>query len=199
MGNTTILVSEKFHEWLKGKGMKGESYENIIVRVMRREYQQEFKQVIEQFKSQKPKAGKAMPEPRTEMQRTPVQKEPNKGKDLKNKPSKVSRANQPKPTVKPIVARKMPKRPVKPTTNTPKSKNVSKTKPAIKQNKQKNLFKSVDVEIDEELNRWHNEKKLELQRLKTELELAKLSNNAVKINELAISIAKLQKDLEQNM
>ena len=30
---TTIPVSKKFHEWLKSKGKKGESYEAIIKRM----------------------------------------------------------------------------------------------------------------------------------------------------------------------
>ena len=31
---TTIPVSKKFHDWLKGKGKKGESYEAIIKRMI---------------------------------------------------------------------------------------------------------------------------------------------------------------------
>ena len=30
MVNTTVSVSKKFQSWLKGKGKKGESYEDII-------------------------------------------------------------------------------------------------------------------------------------------------------------------------
>ncbi|MBI2541332.1 hypothetical protein HYV80_01305 [Candidatus Woesearchaeota archaeon] len=33
-GTTTIPVSKEFHEWLKSKGKKGESYENIIKRLI---------------------------------------------------------------------------------------------------------------------------------------------------------------------
>ena len=39
---TTIPVSRKFHEWLKGKGKKGESYEAIIKRMLNSEAQQEL-------------------------------------------------------------------------------------------------------------------------------------------------------------
>ena len=35
MGDTTTIpISKKFHEWLKGKGKKGESYEDIIKRLL---------------------------------------------------------------------------------------------------------------------------------------------------------------------
>ena len=49
MANTTISVSEKFHEWLKGKGRKGESYEDVIKKMLR----QEFLQELESSKKQK--------------------------------------------------------------------------------------------------------------------------------------------------
>ena len=32
---TTIPISKKFHEWLKSKGRKGESYEDVIKRLLK--------------------------------------------------------------------------------------------------------------------------------------------------------------------
>ncbi len=39
---TTISVSEKFHEWLKSKGKKGESYEDLIKRLLKPEFLKEL-------------------------------------------------------------------------------------------------------------------------------------------------------------
>ena len=41
---TTIPVSRKFHDWLKGKGRKGESYEDIIKRLLKPGAVQDIKQ-----------------------------------------------------------------------------------------------------------------------------------------------------------
>ena len=38
---TTIPISKKFHDWLKSKGRKGESYEDVIKRLLKPEFQQE--------------------------------------------------------------------------------------------------------------------------------------------------------------
>ena len=43
MTNTTIGLSEKFHDWLKSKGTKGESYEDIIKKMLKPEYMNELK------------------------------------------------------------------------------------------------------------------------------------------------------------
>ena len=32
---TTIPISKKFHDWLKSKGRKGESYEDVIKRLLK--------------------------------------------------------------------------------------------------------------------------------------------------------------------
>ena len=40
--DTTISVSMKFHDWLKSKGKKQESYEDIIKRMLKPEYLQEL-------------------------------------------------------------------------------------------------------------------------------------------------------------
>ena len=37
MADTTISVSKKFHDWLKSKGRKGESYEDIIKSLLKPE------------------------------------------------------------------------------------------------------------------------------------------------------------------
>ena len=41
MTTTTIPISKEFHDWLKSKGMKGESYEAVIKRLLKPEYLQE--------------------------------------------------------------------------------------------------------------------------------------------------------------
>ena len=40
--DTTISVSVKFHDWLKSKGKKGESYEDLIKRLLKSEYIEEL-------------------------------------------------------------------------------------------------------------------------------------------------------------
>lgn len=40
--DTTISVSMKFHDWLKSKGKKQESYEDIIKRMLKPEFLQEL-------------------------------------------------------------------------------------------------------------------------------------------------------------
>ncbi len=39
---TTIPISRKFHDWLKTKGMKGESYEDVIKKLLKPELVQEL-------------------------------------------------------------------------------------------------------------------------------------------------------------
>ena len=46
MADTTISISKRFHEWLKSEGKKGESYENIIKRMLK----SEFKENLDDFK-----------------------------------------------------------------------------------------------------------------------------------------------------
>ena len=41
---TTIPISKEFHDWLKGKGKKGESYEDVIKRLLRPELKQEMEE-----------------------------------------------------------------------------------------------------------------------------------------------------------
>lgn len=40
--STTIAVSKEFREWLKSRGTKGESYEDIIKKLLRPEVLQEY-------------------------------------------------------------------------------------------------------------------------------------------------------------
>lgn len=42
MAETTISVSKKFHDWLKSKGKKGESYEDVIKKMLKPEYLKEL-------------------------------------------------------------------------------------------------------------------------------------------------------------
>jgi len=46
MVETTIAVSKKFHDWLKDKGRKGESYEDIIKKMLKPEYLNELKGLL---------------------------------------------------------------------------------------------------------------------------------------------------------
>ena len=48
MAETTISVGKRFHDWLKDKGKKGESYEEVIKRMLAPEYLQE----LEEFPNQ---------------------------------------------------------------------------------------------------------------------------------------------------
>lgn len=41
---TTIPISKKFHDWLKSKGKKGESYEDVIKRLLKSESKQELEE-----------------------------------------------------------------------------------------------------------------------------------------------------------
>lgn len=42
MVDTTISVSMEFHNWLKSKGKKEESYEDVIKRMLKPEFAQEL-------------------------------------------------------------------------------------------------------------------------------------------------------------
>ena len=42
MAITTIPISKRFHDWLKNKGKKGESYEDVIKKLLRPEFKQEL-------------------------------------------------------------------------------------------------------------------------------------------------------------
>ena len=42
MADTTLSVSKGFHDWLKSKGKKGESYEDIIKKMLKSEYVQDL-------------------------------------------------------------------------------------------------------------------------------------------------------------
>ena len=39
---TTIPISKEFHDWLKNKGKKGESYEDVIKRLLKPEFNEEL-------------------------------------------------------------------------------------------------------------------------------------------------------------
>ena len=42
MTDTTISVSKEFHDWLLSKGKKGESYEDVIKKMLKSEFEKEF-------------------------------------------------------------------------------------------------------------------------------------------------------------
>ncbi len=46
MAETTISISKKFHDWLKSKGRKDESYESIIKRMLKPEFAQELEEPV---------------------------------------------------------------------------------------------------------------------------------------------------------
>lgn len=50
MADTTLSISNEFHDWLKSKGKKGESYEDIIKKMLKPEFAQELE-------SHKPSSG----------------------------------------------------------------------------------------------------------------------------------------------
>ena len=47
MAVTTIPISKGFHDWLKSKGKKGESYEAVIKRLLNQEYKPEIEETSE--------------------------------------------------------------------------------------------------------------------------------------------------------
>jgi len=49
MATTTIPISKDFHDWLKGKGKKGESYEDVIKKLLKPEFQQELEGFQESY------------------------------------------------------------------------------------------------------------------------------------------------------
>ena len=54
MTNTTISISKKFHEWLKSKGDKGDSYEKIITKLLKPDMAKEYEK--NEFKAIEKKA-----------------------------------------------------------------------------------------------------------------------------------------------
>lgn len=50
MDITTIPISRKFHDWLKTNGRKGESYEEVIKRLLKPELLQELNELGEESK-----------------------------------------------------------------------------------------------------------------------------------------------------
>ena len=172
MEGITITVSSKLHDLLKRNGLKGESYEHIILRMARQEFLQDYR------KFQSPAESKEKPKL---VQEQAVLKKPVKkvqkpvAKPSAKKPEKQAKA---KP-LKPQAVKKKPK--------AKKAKKIPENLP----------IKSEKIAVSNELKQWQYTKNLELQGLKTELELAKLSNDTAKINEIALRLAKLKQELEQ--
>jgi len=152
MTDTTIAISRKFHDWLKSKGAKGESYEDIIKKVIRAEFLQDLEgnqeYLIKLKKATKPKKESIS---RKRVDKKSIGKKPAIAKKTVMKQSRPSKRQTPKPTV-----------------------------------------------AGKEINEWKANKNLELQRLKVEFELAKLSDNAAKMKELSAQIAKLKGDLDKS-
>ena len=176
MEGITITVSSKLHDLLKRNGLKGESYEHIILRMARQEFLQDYR------KFQSPAESKEKPKL---VQEQAVLKKPVKkvqkpvAKPSAKKPEKQAKA---KP-LKPQAVKKKPK----PSAKAKKAKKIPEKLP----------IKSEKIAVSNELKQWQYTKNLELQGLKTELELAKLSNDTAKINEITLRLAKLKQEFEQ--
>jgi len=175
MENITITVSSKLHDLLKKNGMKGESYERIILRMARQEFSQDYRKFQSSEPKEKPKLVQAQA-----VLKKPVKKVQKPiAKPSAKKPEKQAKA---KP-LKPQAVKKKPK----PSAKAKKAKKIPEKLP----------IKSEKIAVSNELKQWQYTKNLELQGLKTELELAKLSNDTAKINEIALRLAKLKQELEQ--
>ena len=190
MASTTISVSREFHEWLKSKGKKGENYEGVIKRLLKPNLIQELERFgipshkleedIKQkttLKSIKYGLENISPDSKTK---------PKKEKVIKSQKIKIPNIGKNKQVLKPKTVKKRLQKPKFPETKITKKPNIWKK-----------LSTTADVVDEEESNRWETEKNLELQRLQTELELAKLSNDTAKMGELAASISKLKEELNQ--
>src|SRR3989338_1299574 len=171
MENITITVSSKLHDLLKKNGMKGESYERIILRMARQEFSQDYRKFQSSEPKEKPKLVQAQA-----VLKKPVKKVQKPiAKHSAKKPEKQAKA---KP-LKPQAVKKKPK--------AKKAKKIPEKLP----------IKSEKIAVSVELKQWQYTKNLELQGLKTELELAKLSNDTAKINEITLRLAKLKQEFEQ--
>lgn len=169
MEGITITLSSKLHNLLKKNGMKGESYEHIILRMTKQEFSQDFKkfQSVEAKEKPKPVA-------------KPIVQQAKKPKEQKQAAKKIEKPLKAKPkAVKNVVKKKQAK---------PAQKPQKKARP------EKLQVQAEKTSPRDELEQLRYRQNLELQRLKTELELAKLSNDTAKINEIAIRLAKLKED-----
>ena len=166
MEGITITLSSKLHNLVKKNGMKGESYEHIILRMSRQEFSQDFKKFQSVEAKEKPK---------------PIVQQAKKPKEQRQAAKKIEKPIKAKPkAVKKVVKKKQ-------------------AKPAQKKaNAQEKLpVQAKKTSPSDELKQLRYRQNLELQRLKTELELAKLSNDTAKINEIALGLAKLKEEFNQ--
>ena len=173
MEGITITVSRKLHDLLKRSGMKGESYEHIILRMVRQEFSQDYRKFQSELE-EKPKPVQAQADV----------KKPIKVQKPSAKPSSKKHEKQAK--AKPLKPQAVKKKP-KPSAKAKRAKKIPENLPV----------KSEKITVSDELKQWQYTKNLELQGLKTELEIAKLSNDSAKINEITLRLAKLKQELEQ--
>ena len=187
MAGTTISVSDKFHEWLKGKGKKGESYEDIIKKMLR----QEFLNEVESASTIK----KGSPTAETQ-----------KGKkDTKRVVERLDATSSNKPKqekvrlqVKYHKSRQVMNKPLQ-KTKIPKDEEKKDKSSKTTNETASNKFLTKPKKInDGYIKQERIEKSIELQRLEVEFELAKLSNDTPKMNELLPIIAKLKEGLKQS-
>lgn len=156
MEGTTIFLSKEFHDWIKSKGRKGESYENIMISLLKPEYNRELASI----KKINSKASAA------------PAKKPKKAALYNAAPKAISKKKPNKP---------MPSKAAKPKAVSKKTRTKAKSYRAAK---------AKSPSVIKELKELKYKKNLELQSLKVELELAKLSNDANKIRILSAQIAK---------
>ena len=174
---TTISVSKEFHDWLTNKGNKGESYEDVIKKLIRNEYLREYtsssgtpilikKEIPKLVKKQKAAKNPLKLKTYTEVEKHVKLQKPTLTKIVGTEPLTKVRLKPQKPKL-------------------PVPKKLIAPKKVVKVSK-----------VDEQLLQLKNERKLELQRLSTEFELAKLANNSARVDELAVRIAKMKRELK---
>ena len=197
MANTTISVSEKFHEWLKGKGRKGESYEDVIKKMLKQEFlkEVEHESVPIKVQSSKPKrTDDEMKDVKELARKLDVVSRESKTKPKKEKAMKSQKGN--KPLSKIEKAKASTKSKLANESQKPKVQSALKNiNPDVLK---KSSTKSKPTKTNDDIKQLRNEKNLELQRLEVELELAKLSNDVGKVKELPVLISKLKQELQQN-
>lgn len=192
MGDTTISISSKFHEWLESKGKKGESYEDVIKKLLKPNLSQELgtSNLIKKKSLKQVEVKRNLPQQKTVKVAGigNINSKNITSNSFKKQVNLDPNRNKKKPLQKPILPKKIPQ-----------------TQFAVKPKKSNKLGlskKPVTISnkgvVNDEVNQWKNEKKLELDHLKIELQLAKLSNDEAKKRELAVSITKLKEELDQN-
>jgi hypothetical protein len=193
MAGITIMVSKEFHDWLKSKGNKGESYEDVLKRVIKADFLRSLKQdapvepkkseVFEGIVGQKKTAGT-------------LPKIPTKQRVMPDRPPKITLEKSIESTnistetiLESMGIKRADEKP-----SLKRKKKIGEKSMSKKQGA-KSSAKPANNPANSGLDKWKSQKNIELQRLRAEIEKAKMSNNIKKIRQLAVSIAKLRKDV----